>query len=95
MSSTIITRPASAGGAVNFSRISMGFVWTAVLAIGAYFVVARVPTYFVWSEETYGAYYWPRAGFLLPHIIAGLIAIVIGPFQFWRHSKWISEGSQD
>ena len=46
-------------------------------------VTESVPGFLVWSEASYGPYYWPRAEFLLPHLLGGLIAIVIGPFQFW------------
>ena len=47
------------------------------------FVAVNVPRYAIWSEASYGAYFWPRATVLLPHLMGGLVAIVIGPFQFW------------
>jgi heme/copper-type cytochrome/quinol oxidase subunit 3 len=59
----------------------------AVLTIAAYFVLRNVPPYFVWNEASYGAYYWPRAGFLFPHVMAGLLALVVGPFQFWARLR--------
>jgi uncharacterized membrane protein len=46
-------------------------------------VLDRVPHFFVWSEESYGPYLWPRAAFLFPHVLGGLVAIVLGPFQFY------------
>ena len=58
-------------------------LWIATLAIGVYFVAVNVPRYLIWSEISYGAYFWPRATILLPHLLGGLVAIVIGPFQFW------------
>ena len=62
-------------------------IWLIVLAIGAYFVWDNVPRYLTLNEESYGPYYWPRAAYLLPHILGGLVAIVIGPFQFWSRIR--------
>jgi hypothetical protein len=58
-------------------------LWLLTLAIGSYFVAVSVPQYFAFNEATYGPYFWPRAGYLLPHVLAGLVAIVLGPLQFW------------
>jgi hypothetical protein len=44
---------------------------------------AFLPRFLVWSAESYGPIYWPRAGYLVPHMPGGLVAITIGPFQFW------------
>jgi hypothetical protein len=85
MSVTVDSRSASADG----SSTSKAFTWSlCVLALvtGTYFVLTNVPQYFIWSETTYG-FYWPRAGFLLMHIVGGLVAIVIGPFQFSRRIR--------
>lgn len=76
MNTTATKSPASTG---LVSRA----LWIAVLAMGAWFVLDYVPKYFNYSETSYGPYFWPRAGYLLPHVIGGLVAIVIGPFQFW------------
>jgi hypothetical protein len=87
MSSTTITKARSVGDAVDFSKGLAVFAWATVLSIAAYFVLMRVPRYFVWSEATYTAYYWWRASFLFPHILGGLIALVIGPFHFWARIR--------
>jgi hypothetical protein len=58
-------------------------LWWVALTIGVYFVARYVPPYLVWSEVSYGPYFWPRAGYLLPHLVGGLVAIVIGPLQLW------------
>ncbi len=34
------------------------------------------------TEENYGTYFFPRAIWLFPHIVLGIIATIIGPFQF-------------
>lgn len=58
-------------------------LWLLTLALGAYFVATAVPAYLTYNEAAYGPYLWPRAGYLLPHVLAGLVAIVLGPLQFW------------
>lgn len=67
---------------MSAGRAAARLAWSMTLAVGAYFVATKVPRYFAWSEASYG-YYWPRAGYLLPHVLAGLVAIATGPLQFW------------
>jgi hypothetical protein len=83
MSLTTTTQTPSFSAGIRFSRILAAFAWTAALTAGAYFVLTHVPRYFVWTEASYHAYYWPRAGFLFPHVLGGLVALVVGPVQFW------------
>ena len=64
------------------SRLTAALWWLA-LAVGVYFVATRVPPYLTIDEARYGPYFWPRAGYLVPHLLAGLVAIVLGPLQFW------------
>jgi hypothetical protein len=85
MSETVDTTSASADR-VSASKVLAWSLWALALAVGLYFVLKNVPQYLVWSEATYG-FYWPRAGYLLPHILGGLVAIVIGPFQFWPRMR--------
>lgn len=87
MSSTTTAKTRSFGDAVDFPRILVIVASAAALTIAAYFVLRNVPRYFAWSEASYGAYYWPRAGFLLPHVLGGLLALVVGPFQFWARIR--------
>ncbi len=54
-----------------------------MLSCLAYFVVKNVPHYFVFTAQSYGGYFWPRVSWLFPHVVSGLIAILIGPLQFW------------
>jgi uncharacterized membrane protein len=56
--------------------------WLAVLVGLGYFLIQRVPQYFVVTPESYGNS-WPQVSWLLPHIIGGVIAAVLGPLQFW------------
>jgi len=57
--------------------------WLVVLALLGYFVIKNVPRYFVFTAESYGSYFWPKAAWLLPHVASGLLAALIGPLQFW------------
>jgi len=82
MSVTVDSNSASIADQNFTSRVLLWLLWALVLAGGAFFLLTNVPQYLVWNEATYG-FYWPRAGYLLPHILGGLVAMVIGPFQFW------------
>lgn len=56
--------------------------WLAALAGLGYFLFQRVPRYFVVTPESYGNT-WSHVRWLLPHIVGGLLAAVLGPLQFW------------
>ena len=73
--------------AASRTRTMSWFAWTALLALLAYFLVKYVPHYFVFTPESYGADLWPRASWLVPHIAGGMLAIVIGPMQFWPRMR--------
>jgi uncharacterized membrane protein len=34
------------------------------------------------TEEVYGSYFFPRVFWVFPHIVLGIVATIIGPFQF-------------
>jgi hypothetical protein len=57
--------------------------WAIALCLLAYFIERKVPRYFVFTPESYGSYFWPRVSWLFPHVAAGLLAVLIGPLQFW------------
>lgn len=50
--------------------------------LALYFVSTRAFRFFVLEETAYGPYFWPRVNWVFPHVICGVIAILIGPFQF-------------
>ncbi|MBO6793045.1 MAG: DUF2306 domain-containing protein [Balneolaceae bacterium] len=60
----------------------LNILYILILIIGAYYVLTRAFSMVVPSQESYGDYYFSRVNVLLPHIILGIIAIIIGPFQF-------------
>lgn len=59
---------------------------------GVYFVAKRAFPYFVISADSYGPYFWPRVGFLLPHVVFGVLAITLGGLQFSRRIRQRSMG---
>lgn len=64
-------------------RLASWVGWAFVLGLLAYFLNKYALHYFVFTPQSYGTYYWPRISWLLPHVTAGMVAIVIGPLQFW------------
>lgn len=55
---------------------------TVVFLIAVYFVVKHTLRYFNLTEESYGPYFWPRVNWVFPHVICGVVALLVGPFQF-------------
>jgi len=47
-----------------------------------YYAITRAFPFLIISEETYGGYFLPRAVWVFPHVILGILATLIGPFQF-------------
>jgi uncharacterized membrane protein len=67
----------------NQSRVGVWLGWIFVLTAIGYFVTRNVPRYFIVTPESYGTYQWPKVSWLLPHVASGLLALLIGPLQFW------------
>jgi uncharacterized membrane protein len=80
MNSAVSENP---GGANWFARIA----WTVVILAGGYYLFEGASQYITLDENKYGPYFWPRANMLFPHVIAGSIALIIGPFQFWSRIR--------
>jgi uncharacterized membrane protein len=55
--------------------------WAIVLSASVYFIVNSAFHYFAYNSKTYGEF-WPYAPFLALHIAGGMVALVLGPFQF-------------
>ena len=66
-------------------RVSVDRVvwWTAVLALAGSFAWRYALRYFHYDAASYGSFFWPRARWVLPHVIAGMAALFLGPLQFW------------
>lgn len=65
---------------VSVSRIAG---WGLVVGSAMYFAGRYALRYFHYDAASYGPFWWPRARWLLPHVIAGLVALFLGPIQFW------------
>jgi uncharacterized membrane protein len=64
-------------------RLFAWLSWTLLIGCLGYFIHRNVPQYFVFTPKSYGDHFWPRASLLFPHVASGLLAILIGPLQFW------------
>lgn len=58
-------------------------LWIFLIVFGGSFILKDALPYFGFSEEIFGRW-WPVKWSLIGHVAGGLIAIVIGPFQFWK-----------
>lgn len=47
-----------------------------------YYVITRAFPMLIPTEEVYGSYYFSRVFWVFPHIVLGIVATIIGPFQF-------------
>ena len=47
-----------------------------------YYVITRAFPMLIPTEEVYGSYFFPRVFWVFPHIVLGIVATIIGPFQF-------------
>jgi uncharacterized membrane protein len=47
-----------------------------------YYVITQAFPMLIPTEDVYGSYYFPRVFWVFPHIVLGIIATLIGPFQF-------------
>jgi uncharacterized membrane protein len=77
----------SASVAASRPRLFVWIGWAVVLALLAYFVADNVPRYFVLTPQSYGDYFWGKVTWLFPHVVCGLLAVIIGPLQFWSRIR--------
>lgn len=57
------------------------------------FIFTNALRYFIFTEEAYAAYFWPRVNWVFPHLVCVIIALLAGPFQFSnrlraKYLKW-------
>jgi len=71
----------------SMPRLLPRVAWVIVLSVAAFFLATRVPRYLVLTAQSYRPYFWPRSSWLLPHVLGGLLAILIGPLQFWARIR--------
>ena len=54
-----------------------------IILCALYFVVDRaLPYIYNFGNEQFSDYYWPNRWWLVGHLLGGMTAIIIGPFQF-------------
>ncbi len=69
------------------SRLPKVLALTAILVVGAGFVLKYVFHYYLNYNPAGFDVYWPRRGTLLVHITCGMVALLIGPLQFSRRLR--------
>ena len=58
-------------------------IWIGIILFGGKFVLRDALPYFGFDPEHFG-HWWDFKWALIGHISGGLLAITIGPFQFWK-----------
>jgi uncharacterized membrane protein len=58
-------------------------IWCLLIAFAGKFIIRDALPYFGFEKATFG-HYWEYKWWLIGHVSGGLIAITIGPFQFWK-----------
>lgn len=64
------------------SYLRLGLTLFLILFAGKFILKDALP-YFGFEQETFG-HYWDYKWALIGHISCGLLALVLGPFQFWK-----------
>lgn len=64
------------------SYVTSGFILLLILYVG-YITIREILPYFRFTEESYGEY-WDYKYPLFFHISCGIVAMLTGPFQFWK-----------
>ena len=67
---------------LSLKRVLIGFLLITGFILSVYFVWDKTPRYFVFTEESYGPYFWTRANWVFVHVVFGILALLLGPFQF-------------
>ncbi|NND32039.1 MAG: DUF2306 domain-containing protein [Saprospiraceae bacterium] len=58
-------------------------LWVFLIAFAGKFVIKDALPYFGFQEEIFGRF-WSYKWSLIGHVSGGLLALAIGPFQFWK-----------
>jgi uncharacterized membrane protein len=64
-------------------RAATVLAWAAILTLAVGFVLKYVFFYYRHYDAASFDTYWPRRGWLLLHISGGMLALLMGPWQFW------------
>jgi uncharacterized membrane protein len=74
----------SAATMPRVGRLPKRIALAAVLLVATGFVLKYVFHYYLNYNPTGLYYFWPKRGWLLLHITCGMVALLIGPWQFSR-----------
>lgn len=50
--------------------------------VTCYYLISNAFPKLIPTEEAYGSYYFSRVFWVFPHVVLGIVATVVGPFQF-------------
>jgi uncharacterized membrane protein len=67
---------------MNMRKISRIVFIVLFAPVVLYYLWTRAGVYFKFSKEAYTDYFWYRAPWVFAHVILGVTATLIGPFQF-------------
>ena len=56
--------------------------WSGIMLLALRFLARDAFKYFGLDEATFGRF-WAHRLWLMPHIVGGMLALLLGPFQFW------------
>jgi len=78
------TQTASAGtaGRQLLKTAAILLLWVAILLLALWFIQRDALRYFSMDETIFGRF-WAHRLWLVTHIVGGLLALLMGPFQFW------------
>lgn len=65
-----------------FGKVILKSAYIIIGLVAIYYLVTRAFPYLIISEDVYGSYFFSRAVWIFPHVVGGILATLIGPFQF-------------
>ena len=73
----------STTNAISYFKLSL---WIFILLTAVYFVIKDAFPYYTF-DETYFGRYWDHRWVVIGHVSGGILALAIGPLQFWRQFR--------
>ncbi len=55
--------------------------WILLLLLSLYYIYHNCFRFFIFTEASYHSHFWPRANWLFIHIVSGIVATLLVPFQ--------------
>ncbi|NVJ87457.1 MAG: DUF2306 domain-containing protein [Algoriphagus sp.] len=75
----------------TYSDLIFALVWVFIILLAYRFIIVTALPYYGLTEDAMGRW-WDYKWSLIGHISGGILALVIGPFQFWKafRSKYLT-----